>query len=253
MIDLTQIARHTLQTHPYAWAEIGHLFSAKDAASLASSYPHDHCKRVVGYGGEKDYEYEARALIGMGAEIVSHPEELSQSWLKLAQDLLSPAYRTVMSLLTGRDLTILPMEVNVLHYGQGGSMGPHPDLPDKLVTHILYFNPVWDKQYGGCLNILGSADMADSAAEIVPLVGNSVVLVRSDHSWHAVSRVAADCPWSRRSLTVTFYRHGALSTMWPPDDLTPLRPYGAADQELAARRPAPSRTSWRRRLAAWMK
>jgi Rps23 Pro-64 3,4-dihydroxylase Tpa1-like proline 4-hydroxylase len=157
-----------------------------------------------------------------------------------------------MSLLTGCDLTIVPMEVNVFHYGPGGSLGPHPDLPDKLVSHILYFNPSWDRQYGGCLNILRSADMADTAAEIAPIVGNSVVLVRSDDSWHAVSRVADGCPWSRRSITVTFYRHGSVSTMWPPDDLTPLRRYDAADLKPGARRPAHSWMSWRRRFAAWM-
>ena len=39
------------------------------------------------------------------------------------------------------------------------------------------------------MNILRSADLADVAAEILPIVGYSSVLVRSDNSWHAVSRV----------------------------------------------------------------
>src|SRR6476660_7964572 len=105
MIDLTQIARHTLQTEPYAWAEVNNLFSRVDAAALAASFPRDLFKTVVGYGGEKDYEYDARALMAMGANDISYPEQLSEAWLNLGYDLLAPAYRLAISLLTGYDLT----------------------------------------------------------------------------------------------------------------------------------------------------
>lgn len=251
MIDLTQIARHTLQTQPYAWAAVGNLFSPRDAAALAASFPCDHFKTVAGYGGEKDYEYEARALIVMGAGTISYPEELSEDWLGLANDLLSPAYRVTMSLLTGCDLTTVPMEVNVFHYGPGANLGPHPDLPDKLVTHVLYFNRSWDGENGGCLTILRSGDPTDVAAEVTPIVGNSAVVVRSEKSWHAVSRVVNGCCWSRRSLTATFYRPGSVSTLWPPGEPTPLHRYDATDLEVET---SPPRNWWarsRRRFASW--
>lgn len=249
MIDLTQIARHTLQTQPYAWAAVGNLFAPRDASNLAATFPCDHFKSVVGYGGEKDYEYEARALIPMGAETIAYPEELSAAWLSLAHDLLAPAYRAALSLLTGRDLTTAPLEVNVFHYGPGACLGPHPDLADKIVTHVLYFNQSWNRADGGCLNILRSADAADMAAEVLPIVGNSVVLVRSENSWHAVSRVVDGCHRSRRSLTATFYQHGSVSTMWPPGDTTPLHNYSAADLALEARRTSSWWTRWRDRFA----
>jgi SM-20-related protein len=236
MIDLPQISRHTLQTEPFAWAEIGNLYSPRNAAALAASFPCDHFKTVMSYGGEKDYEYEARALIAMGADTISQAETLSEAWLSLARGLLSPAYRIAMSLLTGRDLTAAPLEVNVFHYGPGACLGPHPDLTDKLVTHVLYFNQSWNRADGGCLNILRSADAADMAAEVLPIVGNSVVLVRSENSWHAVSRVVDGCHRSRRSLTATFYQHGSVSSMWPPGDTTPLHNYQAADLARETRR-----------------
>lgn len=229
MIDLVQIARHTLQTEPFAWAEICGLFSPADAAALADSFPCDHFKTVKSYGGEKDYEYEARELIAMGSSGISFPNDLSELWVQLANDFLSPTYRMAMSLMTGCDLTTSPLEVNVFHYGPRACLGPHPDLSDKLVTHVLYFNRSWDAKDGGCLSILRSSDPSDVAAEIAPIVGNSVVLVRSQNSWHAVSRVVEGCPSSRRSLTATFYRPGSISTMWPPGDTTPLHMYNAAD------------------------
>jgi len=225
MINLSQIAGGTLQTRPFCWAVVDNLFSPRDAAALSASFPRDHFKTVAGYGGEKDYEYEARALIGLGADTISYPQALSSSWLSLAHDFLSPRYREAVSMLTKCDLATTPMEVNVFHYGPGGSLGPHADLPDKLVTHVLYFNQLWDREDGGYLKVLHSADPVNAAAEIAPFVGNSCVLVRSENSWHTVERVVDGCRRSRRSLTVTFYRPGSVSTMWPLDDTTPLHPY----------------------------
>ncbi len=71
MIDVTQIRRHTLQQEPYAWAEVGNLFSPRDAEALAASFLSDHYKALASYGGEKDWEYEARALIPMGEPTIS--------------------------------------------------------------------------------------------------------------------------------------------------------------------------------------
>jgi hypothetical protein len=71
--------------------------------------------------------------------------------------------------------------------------------------------------------------MADQAAVVLPLVGNSAVIVRSDCSWHAVPRVVQGSSQSRRSVTVTFYQPGSQSSMWPPGDPTPLHRYQARD------------------------
>jgi SM-20-related protein len=240
MIDLIRISRHRLETAPYRWAAVDGLFSAEDAAALAATFPRDHFKRLADYAGEKDFEYEARALIGMGEAVLSWPQALSRAWRGLAEDLLSPAYRTALSALTGLDLGLAPLEVNVFHYPPGGSLGAHPDLRDKIVTHVLYFNETWDDRDGGCLTILRSRDPHDLVRTISPVVGNSAVLVRSDDSWHAVSPVVRSCRRSRRSLTATFYCPGAVSTMWPPGDTTPLHEYGAGE-----------RRGWWGRLAAW--
>lgn len=130
-----------------------------------------------------------------------------------------------MSRLTGMDLRHTALEVNLFHYGPGCWLGPHVDLKDKLVTHVFYFNGEWDMADGGCLTILRSAEGGDEVARVAPLVGNSAVLVRSAASWHAVSRVAAGCTKSRRSMTVTFYHHGSISTMWPAGDASRLHHY----------------------------
>lgn len=225
MINLETIARGPLRTEPYEWAEIGGLFAPADAEALAATYPHDHYKLVSGYGGEKDYEYEARPLIVMNAKTISYREHLSDAWQRLADDLLSREYRDALSSLTHVDLSQAQLEVNVFHYGPGSSLGPHPDLSDKLVTHVLYFNRAWNNTDGGCLQILRSKDANSVVAEISPLVGNSAVLVRSDNSWHAVAPVVKQSRESRRSVTATFYRPGSASSMWPAGEIAKLRDY----------------------------
>jgi hypothetical protein len=245
MIDLSRIEGRSLETEPYRWAFVGKLFRPRDAAALAASYPRDHFKTVTGYDNEKGYSYEARALVSMGAHEASNADALSPSWRALAADLVSPAYRRALGRLTGCALDDVPVEVNVFHYGPGAWLGPHVDLKDKILTHVLYFNREWNEPDGGCLTILRSSSAIDAHATITPVVGNSAVLVRSETSWHAVSRVAAGCQRSRRSMTVTFYLPGSISTMWPPGDATPLHPYEAGAEE-----PPPRRWSrWRRFLS----
>ncbi len=234
MIDFTKLSKHVLSHDPYDWAFIDNLYSPSDAAELAATYPTDHFKTVDGYDGEKGYSYQSRCLIGMGSPSVSYPQGLSAAWRRLADDLLSPGYRAAMSRLTGRDLSQLMFEANVFHFGPGAWLGPHVDLKDKVVTHVLYFNQTWDRSNGGCLAILRSSDMADEVAEILPTVGNCSVIVRSNKSWHAVKRVPEHCHQSRRSVTVTFYPPCAVSTMWPPNDQTPLHDYQEKPQTAGA-------------------
>ena len=229
MMNLADLRNHRLESFPYAWAAVNNLFRAKDAERLAATYPCDHFKLVRRFDAERSYEYEARPLIGMGEQSIAYRDDLSDAWQRLAADLLSPEYRSAMTALTGCDLSQAPLEANVFHYGPGGSMDAHRDLPEKIVTHVLYFNQSWEAGKGGCLRILRSSNPEDMVAEITPLAGNSSIIVRSESSWHAVSRVASGTVGSRRSVTVTFYRPGSVSTMWPPGDTTPLHRYRAAD------------------------
>lgn len=225
MLNIGRIEEKRLETDPFHWAFIDRLFTPENAASLAATFPGDKFKRVSGYDGEKGYEYMSRSLVHMGADTASYPGGLSTAWRELAADLISPAYRAAMAKLTGRDLPSMLMEVNVIHYGPGAWLGPHLDLKEKIATHVFYFNDFWDPRDGGCLGILRSSNPADKAAEINPIVGTSVLIVRSDKSWHTVSRVVNGCRVSRRSMNVIFHQAGSVSTMWPPGDNPVLQDY----------------------------
>lgn len=235
MIELERITSHSLASEPYKWGVVDRIFSAADAAELVRTFPRDHFKTVRGYDGEKGYEYEARSLISMGANVATHAEALSPAWQRLAAVLVSPAYRSAMSRLTGLQLDVLPIEVNLFHYGRSAWLGPHVDLEDKLVTHVFYFNETWDESDGGCLAILRGSSMDQPVMIVPPVVGTSSVLVRSTNSWHAVTQVRDTCRTSRRSMALTFYRPGSPSTMWPEGDTTPLHDYTGEHSVLGRR------------------
>ena len=229
IINFEAIRNHRLETVPYRWATIGNLFDPESARRLTATYPRDHFKTVAGHNGEKSFQRQARSLIPMGADAAADPGNLSEAWRTLAADLLSPEYRAAMSALTGHNLADALLEVNLFHDGPDCCLGAHQDLPDKLVTHVLYFNRSWNTSDGGCLTILRSKNVADRVAEVLPVVGNSAVLVRSDQSWHAVSRVVNESASSRRSVTVTFYRPGSAGTMQPLYNTAPLHRFQSAD------------------------
>ncbi|WP_306601020.1 2OG-Fe(II) oxygenase [Geothrix sp. 21YS21S-2] len=216
MLNIPKISGHPLEEVPFSWAAIGPLFEPGDADALLASFPTDHFKDIAGYDGEKGYRYRARSLVHMGREGPSHAASLSPAWRGLAGDILSPAYRQAMMHLTGLDLRTAVMEANITDYGPGAWLGPHLDLPAKLVTHVLYFNRAWTPEDGGGLRILRSPLETDVFQEIVPVVGNSAVLVRSDASWHSVPRVSCD---HRRAVNVIFHSPGSASSMWTPPEV----------------------------------
>lgn len=206
-----EVARHDV---PYRWARVSELFIASVAADLAVTFPAQYFREVAGDDGEKSWRYYGRPLVAMDGRVIS-AASLSPSWDLLAHDLLSEEYRSAISSVAGVDLGETRVEVNAFRYGPGTWLGPHCDLREKLVTHVLYFNPRWDDP-GGCFQVLGSSSAHDVVATIPPVVGTSSLIVRSDRSWHAVSPVADHYAGSRHSVTVTFYAPGSVSTMWPP-------------------------------------
>lgn len=210
----------TMHTEPYTWGTPAAPFDEHTAARLAAIYPLDHMRRFVGADSEKQWSYWARPLMRMGAAKPSFARWLSPDWQRLATALVGAEYRAWVSAQCRLDLMSVPIEINVFHYDAGDSLGPHVDLGAKLVTHVLYFNDWWDAACGGELAVLGSSDAGDVHSLVTPQLGHSALIVRSERSWHTVRAVTGAA--RRRSVTVTFYRPGSPSTMWPLDDLQAL-------------------------------
>ncbi|HVR89776.1 MAG TPA: polysaccharide pyruvyl transferase family protein [Novosphingobium sp.] len=215
ILNLAAIRHARMESEPYCWGRQTGLFTPEDAARLAANYPTSKFWTIAGVEPGRHYHYTARSLIAMGSGRPHGAAGLSDAWLALALDLLSPEYRAAVSDAVGLDLTDAPMEANITQYGRGHSLSPHVDLKEKLVTQIFYFNDDWDAADGGCLEIMRASDESAGAALIPPLLGTSALLVRSHRSWHRVTPVRDGLDRQRRSLNVIFHLPGSKSTMWP--------------------------------------
>ena len=60
----------------------------------------------------------------------------------------------------------------------------HTDSATKIITLLLYLNPVWDARRGRLRLLRGPDDIDDYARGVAPLAGTMLAFRRSDRSFH---------------------------------------------------------------------
>ncbi|MFE6049873.1 2OG-Fe(II) oxygenase [Kitasatospora sp. NPDC056446] len=210
VIDIPALAGAELLRDPYEHAVLTRSFTDDASARAlreeftAAGFTR-HERRADTEGGKK-YLMHNRTLVADGTPDPQGVAELSDTWQRLVGDVLSEEYRAALSALTGTGLDDCAVEARMTRYARACWIEPHTDRPDKAVTHLFYFNRAWRAEWNGDLHVLRGPRLADCARRVPPLLGTSVVLVRSDHSWHGVPPVAEDCPEDRLALLVHFVR-----------------------------------------------
>ena len=106
------------------------------------------------------------------------------AFARLAAELEGDALRQAIAEKFAVDLDGRPTMITVRGRSDGKDGRIHTDSATKLITLLLYFNPVWEEE-GGRLRLLRrSDDLADCAAEVPPVSGMMVAFRRSDRSFH---------------------------------------------------------------------
>ena len=82
------------------------------------------------------------------------------------------------------DLAGRPTMITVRGKSDGKDGRIHTDSATKLITLLLYMNPVWEEATGRLRLLRGADDLDDCAAEIAPLAGTMVAFRRSNASFH---------------------------------------------------------------------
>jgi len=82
------------------------------------------------------------------------------------------------------DLAGRPTMITVRGKSDGKDGGIHTDSATKLITLLLYLNPVWEEAAGRLRLLRRADDLDDCAAEIAPLAGTMVAFRRSAASFH---------------------------------------------------------------------
>ena len=213
-LNLDVLRRARLAEPPYRWAFVQEALAPAAAAALRETFPTVGFWRLEQHDGEKAMQFRLRCLVPLGGAGPVEPDSLSPEWRALVDELLSDAYRDAFAEALGQSLDGHLLELSAWRCGQAAHLGPHVDIPRKLASEVFYFNEGWDGAWGGCLQILGSADPRDVTAELPPTLGSASILVRSDSSWHAVSRVEGGATEERLSLVATWQHPDTESPFW---------------------------------------
>jgi len=82
------------------------------------------------------------------------------------------------------DLSGRPTMITLRGYSDGKDGSIHTDSATKLITLLLYMNPVWEAAAGRLRLLRRADDLEDFAAEIAPVAGTMVAFRRSANSFH---------------------------------------------------------------------
>src|ERR1700681_2622442 len=102
----------------------------------------------------------------------------------LAAELEGDALRHEIERKFAIDLAGRPTMITVRGRSDGKDGRIHTDSATKLITLLLYMNPVWEAEAGRLRLLRRADDLADCAAEIAPLAGTMVAFRRSAASFH---------------------------------------------------------------------
>ncbi|WP_329126884.1 2OG-Fe(II) oxygenase family protein [Streptomyces sp. NBC_01465] len=193
-----EVARND-RPFPWTLTPPGQVFASAVQSELATTFPdgglarRDTSTRTSG----KTYRNWSRPAA---------PDDAPNgTWAGLLTDLLSREYRQQVAALLGQPQAA-DVELRFVQHARGDWLDAHVDSADKVFSHIFYFADGWSPEWGGCLELLNSADPQDVAFSIPPVTGQSVLMARTDHAWHQVSPVGPDASAGRSSLLVHGWR-----------------------------------------------
>jgi hypothetical protein len=190
----------TLRHDPYPLAIIppGHLIGSADAVALARTFPTEGMVRY-----DSSFRTTSKRYRNFSLPV---PEDLSEYafpdiWCRLFNGLRAPGYRKRMAQFLGQK-PARQLELRLVRHGVEDWLSPHTDNPDKLFTHVFYFNMHWQESNGGWFEALYAPDPDAVALRVLPRLGTSIVLCPSDTSWHQVRPVTGTAQTFRHSLVV---------------------------------------------------
>jgi SM-20-related protein len=128
------------------------------------------------------------------------------SFAHLVAALTGPALRNAIEDKFGIDLSERPTLLTVRGRSDGKDGRIHTDSKTKIITLLLYLNPVWEPAEGRLRLLRGSADLEDYAKEVAPVAGMMVAFRRSERSFHGHHPHIGE----RRSLQVNWVTDGSV-------------------------------------------
>jgi len=205
ILNTNKVAQVPLNETPYRYAKIRNMFETNLYNQLCNEYPSvdfTHCETL---SQAKTYSMYMRQLFDSRKKNIKI-DNLSECWSRFINELLSKEYQQALSHHTQKDLSQYAIEINCWQYPSGGWLSPHTDKPEKIISQLFYFNEQWQDAWGGEFRVLNSAEEDDIHEIIYPERNTSVILVRSNNSWHSVAPLTCPPHINRRLLQIIYWQ-----------------------------------------------
>lgn len=162
VLDLDRLLAAPLEQEPFDFVVVENFVRGSALAGVVADFP-----RVRGGGSYPIETLEYGAAFG-----------------ELVAALTGPELRRAIEDKFAVDLGARPTMLTVRAMGDGKDGRIHTDSETKIITLLLYMNPVWQFAEGRLRLLRGPDDLDDFVREIVPLAGTMLAFRRSERSFH---------------------------------------------------------------------
>ena len=198
-----------LNRDPFDFVVVEEFLRRDAVASLVADFP-----QIRGHGS-----YPVESL------------EYGSAFAQLVAALTGAELRRAIEEKFGIDLGDRPTLLTVRGRSDGKDGRIHTDTATKIITLLLYMNPVWESAEGRLRLLRGPRDLDDYAVEVAPLAGTMLAFRRSERSFHGHHPHVGE----RRSLQLNWVTDGAVVRRelgrhrWSAR-LKALNPFGASSR-----------------------
>ena len=151
-----------LNRDPFDFVVVEEFVRRDAVASLVADFP-----QIRGHGS-----YPVESL------------EYGSAFAQLVAALTGAELRRAIEEKFGIDLADRPTLLTVRGRSDGKDGRIHTDTATKIITLLLYMNPVWESAEGRLRLLRGPRDLEDYAVEVAPLAGTMLAFRRSERSFH---------------------------------------------------------------------
>ncbi len=204
ILDEESISSCEINKKYFKYGIIQNIICPSFRSTLINTFPSGNFEEVHKELSNKQYKMYHRALVDENTAHMPCLSNLNPVWQKLYQDIRSDRYCQLLQDLLNINIANAQISASFWKYNATCFLSPHTDKPEKIVTHLIYFNETWNAGWGGCLHLHENTEEKAIFRTIVPCIDTSVILVTSPDSWHSVAQVTQG-NHQRKSLQIVFW------------------------------------------------